>query len=1842
MKVIPLLIYLLTGLILFLAFRIKKNKLRMTWLLEILRFFLPIITKGLFGQIFLLLITLFECRNGHSYVSEDLVCREGKWFYYHFPFVLIAMILHIIISFLSNALFYKSIFILSDSDVLKETNSLTDISLLFTKFSLIILFILEKQSDSGRWAFLSILIFITGFNAYLNLYFPSKLNKTLLVLNILFSLIVFFGFYSLFVGNMLQFLGFNGSIYFYLAGIILIFFSILLLKKKDIDYVLLDYKMINNPNDYVNYILKYYRMITNKQNTRNNMTILKSYLETIESNCIDKMCPLKIYLNKLSKGIDCQYLLYQYLDKLFKYGKSKFKNNYLLLNSYAMFLIVRMHNKKQSILVINSIITDGIIPFIRNYNIFRCKKLINNWPSLENTFYYNYKNKLIQFKENINKTVKLYYEFWSLLYGSKFHHSDHFSKLYEIGSEIMKLDKEIEEMFEVIIKSKTKNIEIYNLYINFIENILNNEEKYQKSQKLKNSIFSDSFQISEKNYANFNMDIFKQNSLAKYLLISAKKKDLGIILDCSASASSLFGYTTEELIGMHINNLIPDIFHEKHNEILSSQINEENINLFETLFQRKEYKPSLIERNFFGILKSRFIKSFKGKIYYLKTEENIIGYIVEILHDIPYMRELIENLNINNCNVDTRCCILTNDNFLIYSFTPNTLEQLGLSYRYINSNNSIIPYIKQLNDDYLNIINNANIKNNSFSHINLELIPGENNSELSEIKENTNNNITPEIKKIIKKNLINKKYNKKCPITWRINIKKTIKNEDNNKDNNKLSRISHRGSNYDVNNILDENKFEIKLLMEIEKISFKNHLLGYYFYFSKLIPPETKNFMSYSVKNINNYNQNEEIKQLIKYKAIIKPLQNQSIINSNNNQRISSTPKNKQYNFNNKLDLKNKNFSVYSNNVKEESPKLSPILNKYASTSYEIYIDEEYIPKSQKNFSFDSFNMCYNLEKNNDNSISLITYLHNEAMNKLKQYQEYLDSLKKKEEEETYESESEDDNTSESNENSDSSNLDKEASNINNISLQQVENKLKLMYKSLTVNNKTKSKFEKISPIMETHTLKAIKEEKENHNEKSHFKNIIDKNKGKMNSRQSNVSFQSKKIQENNYYKVNISKIHYMIFDFNRDMIVEGKKDEKNLTIENIITNARKKNSLINVGKDEGYPFISLRSNKKENKMKNKNNLLDNVSSKIDEEKAFTNKISDAINNKNEEKTIKVLKIYSILFFVIIIFLSIIILIINFNFYNQIKEILLLYKSILRIKYGQAFGYYCVREEILLNFNVSNINGGIYYKFPAKNRTKYMNLIRNRFIQYFKESQDSLIQILSSRHSFSKDTTKNFTQTILSSENRPPFLGKLHGDIISNLIQYNSVFGNLASYSFPINQKNPDIFHFMNNGLNYFSYAISITIDKFYLELKWEKQKTFILFFLTTFSALIIFIIFIYFMVISYISSVKSRINYMKVFYGINIDSIKALMLNCEKLMKELQRKQDNKEEDIDPDLEDKDKNSIIKNIQIEKNSINRALINNGENKKNSIISINNKIYIIFYIIFMLILCSFFPLMENHLYKISNKSINYANFLTDFNKFHSVILDIFNEYREFIFDNKTHIRGKDIGESLNEKLIQGFNMLATEIKIIDKFIFLKGNEKLVEFIRKDLCSFYITDYFNSIEECRNQYSLLLNYDFEIFTTNFLQNLRNIINILEYKLETEPVKGELAMYETDKWAKWNSNTDETGKKIIFRLDLYNNETLHSEMNLIFVNIFIPYLDDIRKKCLDYLDIEGDDFYFILYFCLIILIVILIYIAYLYPMLRYLNSSIYRTKNMLLLIPMKILSSQTNIKELLNLY
>ena len=481
-NIIIILIYCLSIALIIMSYRIKNKNYKILWPIPILKFCLPFISVFFFGQIFLLLTTIFDCQNGKAYVSKELACRTGIWFSIEAPLTIIAIILFVLLSLITNNLYYKSTFVRDDSDVLKKTNCYPDIMLLFNKIFIIILFILDNGKEEEHWAILFFLMFISGLNAFCSLIYQNRQNQKLKYLNNIFCFMPFLGFLSLFIGKIFKSLGFDGAIYLFFSwsifGILFLFFY----KKKDLDFVLINHREIQNPYDYLNYILKFHNIILNKNNSRNDFTILKSLLAKKEENCFDIKCPLKQYIEKSSNEINDIFPLLQFCEKLFDFGISKFPNDITLKINYSMLLIFEMNHNKKALIILNKI-NEKIFSFQDNYNIYRCKRIINEYIINKNKniiHSFEYKKKIKDFKLLISKTTSLYYEFWTLIIEYKLNFTNNIDNLNKIGSEIIKSNQKIEEEYDALIKIKPDNYELISFYSNFTENILNSNEKTKK------------------------------------------------------------------------------------------------------------------------------------------------------------------------------------------------------------------------------------------------------------------------------------------------------------------------------------------------------------------------------------------------------------------------------------------------------------------------------------------------------------------------------------------------------------------------------------------------------------------------------------------------------------------------------------------------------------------------------------------------------------------------------------------------------------------------------------------------------------------------------------------------------------------------------------------------------------------------------------------------------------------------------------------------------------------------------------------------------------------------------------------------------------------------------------------------------------------------------------------------------------------------------------------------------------------------------------------------------------------------------------------------------------------
>ena len=86
------------------SLRLKAKKYNIIWPIYLLKYILPIFFESFFGQTYLLIISLFYCKNGKSYYNSELSCRNNTYFYVLTPFSIFALIIQIFISFITPSI----------------------------------------------------------------------------------------------------------------------------------------------------------------------------------------------------------------------------------------------------------------------------------------------------------------------------------------------------------------------------------------------------------------------------------------------------------------------------------------------------------------------------------------------------------------------------------------------------------------------------------------------------------------------------------------------------------------------------------------------------------------------------------------------------------------------------------------------------------------------------------------------------------------------------------------------------------------------------------------------------------------------------------------------------------------------------------------------------------------------------------------------------------------------------------------------------------------------------------------------------------------------------------------------------------------------------------------------------------------------------------------------------------------------------------------------------------------------------------------------------------------------------------------------------------------------------------------------------------------------------------------------------------------------------------------------------------------------------------------------------------------------------------------------------------
>ena len=391
--------------------------------------------------------------------------------------------------------------------------------------------------------------------------------------------------------------------------------------------------------------------------------------------------------------------LYQYAQEMYQNGISKFPYCTMLRINYAFFLMDKMKNSKKSLIELRN--CEKYSPsFEEQFIIFRFLQnqggdihtndedddMEDDEERLDIVSNLAYKNYFDSFKRGLTDITELYTNFWSLLLShSNTRSSDDLIKMSEYGEQINKCFEDIKKNYTEMEKLKYNDEEVLSLYTTFFQDILNdsNQSEYYKKrlqgiQKNKNKSTNDAGILG--NDLDFvGLPICDE---FEYIFVSAEPATIGTIIKISLGICTLFGYGQADLVGKHVNSIMPDMYHDLHNQLFINKVNKCK-STFST--SKSNIKSPFKEVFAFGKNKYKYAVPLAMKVNLMATQDHSELYFsCRIMNDDLYNEIAKETMmqhhnmmpSIINFNMKI-CYVLTDLNFIVQYYTVNAVNFLG-------------------------------------------------------------------------------------------------------------------------------------------------------------------------------------------------------------------------------------------------------------------------------------------------------------------------------------------------------------------------------------------------------------------------------------------------------------------------------------------------------------------------------------------------------------------------------------------------------------------------------------------------------------------------------------------------------------------------------------------------------------------------------------------------------------------------------------------------------------------------------------------------------------------------------------------------------------------------------------------------------------------------------------------------------------------------------------------------------------------------------------------------------------------------------------------------------------
>ena len=1686
------------------------------------------------------LISVFHCTNDNLEIAPNIECYTNI----HIGLIIISVVLIFIfevLMILFRATLYE--FGKCHTKFKAAYSSSTEILLIIVKFIMIVLY---QFITNGL--FLSIITFLLSL--ILLIYFLNKQpysNSNAMKLYFILYFIFFWSTLVCIIAILLKDSKFEGGILLLLIGFPLItltisFSELELSFDKIFEFVNLVEKDSSKALLEIEYFLKLEESLQDKIKTKE-QKILFSYISNYEKNCIDNNCALKRFLKiplKVENFIELKICLLEHGEILYKNAVSKFPFNAKLRLSYGLFLYNKLHKKLKGtneITLLNKYDTNLEDSFL----IYKAQRFIQekNEEETNNSNYSDnegkssivnsitYKHILNNVKSLIGKITNNYIEFWAILTISDGNKSLYFQRMSKIGAKISILNEELIRNIKKLEFINLYDQDTFKLYIQYLIEILCNHNRANKYINKLSENDQKKHLYNEDNLFELNYKAMSKSEDYKYIVLNCSPSNFDTICNCSLSVCHIFGYSKDELIGHLYDYLLPELFSIHHRNLLKNKVED-----FEKilLIKKSKKRSSSWDENSFIKNKMKYLVPIKIRWTLVSSEEEIIYAIGKIIIDNKTPIELEQEV----------IYILTDRNLIIQSFTSNAPKMLYLHSTAINNNLDITEYIKEFNEDYISSIEdfdnivessismNENDTKKKLKYIKTEILKrmflNENDSKkvihwkLSEhfsndIARNRKNSLFRKRTSMARIHINDIKFQSAFNIDNSPNIRNPRPNvlPKKKKSSGKIQKIengTHSNkklySSYTeekLPNIDHEKTMELKdtnisdLIQDDTSISNEKSLKDKVYYHRQI---HHKFILSVKEAKFNE----TRVGFIFRFEPYIsKKIEETNI--TKNNQYISK------YDFSsiNKpetTEIEKSEISIMS--FAANKPSLEP-RNSFAIASQ----DNPFGIGSENN---DIFFKKINNEKKNEFTIELKTMSYKQIGNSDKPLEHDLYELLRKEAVEKISI------VARSVKNEDASDEEEESSSGSYTSGEDTSKNTS----EISSTNKNNEQSSHHSKKDEQQIKSPQKNENNSNNEKkkisikgsnNHLVNpsVSSKNNNinlsPLNHINNNVSNRHK---EEGYYHVDVSKITYYIYNYVTGF-VEAIKDQK-YKISQVIKqiNAEKeKLSKIN------SKYITNPKLAKEKKRGNANKkMADNLDelNSHEEQTMKLKEIQKALTSKEKQTSIIYLCIFSFIIFALFIGTGVMSIMINnylkadtYMFYNLIKCAIKYYKNnLLEITF--------VREMIIINSPYYNNN------FFDNDKVHYYKDYQNKCYQYYKDSA-SIVATLTTTINTLNERQKN----LLTNKNVECFVLKT---LKENETQYSprpyfvkvfSGFRELNSALYHISQiemdkmytYNENVYYFIKNGMSNLLISSENLLKTLTEEFYNVVKKGYNIIYICLASLFVVYIA-CYLIFIHFYKKVEERKqSYLSVFYEIGGNFVVLSLEKCEKFSQKLQLQEANignqgdkisldssSFEDSDLDAEMQASPSLIK-----QNKENKLTSKNKEKQSKNYIYI--KAQIIGFILFLILLAWQYSSYIYYYIRLL-KYRNCAQYIYHFTDYISGFLFPFIGIREYIYEKQKYFYNTPVYQYIDETLHGFYTQLAETSDNCQKYV-SHFPSSFSAYINKlyttEICNF-ITDFINEFQgngfdTCEDFFYGTYDYGFFSILTTYIEEIRMLKN-----------------------------------------------------------------------------------------------------------------------------------------------